>query len=262
MMAIEQVTDLDDERLNPFRKLRGGGGATGMFVVEGALLTERLMHSRFEIDSILTSPNHVDRVSGMAGPEQRIFVLDHRRLRELVGFRFHRGMLACAKRRPNPSLADLVLANQQPQTILACPLLADSVNLGSVLRIAAAFGATGCILGPHCADPFSRISLRVSMGAALAIPIRSTDNPLQDVTRLMRRAQFESMAAVLDPTAEPIKGAAAAQRTILAIGSEYEGLDEAWIESCDRRVTIPMQLGTDSLNVAIATGIILHQLRG
>ncbi len=67
-------------------------------------------------------------------------------------------------------------------------------------------------------------------------------------------------ATVLDASAEPLAGLVRPARLALLLGSEGHGLGSRWIAHCDRQVTIPMRPGTDSLNVAVATGIFLYQL--
>ena len=66
------------------------------------------------------------------------------------------------------------------------------------------------------------------------------------------------VATVLDDAAEPLATAAVSPRTALVFGNEAHGLADDWSRLCQRRVTIPMQRGTDSLNVAVAAGIFLY----
>ena len=143
-------------------------------------------------------------------------------------------------------------------TVVICPNCDNPENLGAIIRIGAAFGIDALILGRGCCDPFSRRVLRVSMGAALRLPILESPDLERDVRRLRDEWQVELIATVLDDTAEPLAHATKPLRLGLLFGNEADGLDERWLELCDRRLTIPMQEGTDSLNVAIAAGIFLH----
>ena len=63
---------------------------------------------------------------------------------------------------------------------------------------------------------------------------------------------------MLDEAAEPLAAAKRGAKLGILFGSEAQGLEKEWVDACDRRVTIPMKHGTDSLNVAIAAGIFLH----
>jgi tRNA G18 (ribose-2'-O)-methylase SpoU len=136
----------------------------------------------------------------------------------------------------------------------------DPTNLGSINRSAAAFGCASLVLGSQCADPFSRRVLRVSMGAALHLPIVESRDLAADLD-VLRRADFTLVATVIDPTAEPLATFQRPEKLALLLGSEGHGLGPDWLSMCDRRVTIPMQLGIDSLNVAIAAAVFLYHLQ-
>jgi tRNA G18 (ribose-2'-O)-methylase SpoU len=140
---------------------------------------------------------------------------------------------------------------------VVCPLITNVQNLGSLIRIAAAFGANAMILGEQCCDPFFRQSVRVSMGTVFKLPIRRSDDLPYDLQRLAK-ARFERVATVLSPDAQPLATARRTEKLALLLGGEADGLEESFVALCDRRVTIPMRHGTDSLNVAVAAGIFLY----
>jgi TrmH family RNA methyltransferase len=126
------------------------------------------------------------------------------------------------------------------------------------MRIAAAFGAGGFMLGPQCCDPFYRQSIRVSMGAVFSLNLYQSDDLMRDLKRLQSEWDVELAATVLDDSAEPLSGAARKPRMALLFGNEAQGLSREVVAACDRRITIPMKLGTDSLNVAIAAAVCLY----
>ncbi len=100
------------------------------------------------------------------------------------------------------------------------------------------------------------------MGAALKIPVRKSSNLAADLQELAGPLGVQLAATVLDPTAEPLDQATRPERFALLLGSEGHGLPPEIVELCQRKITIPMQGGTDSLNVAVAAGIFLYQLGG
>jgi tRNA G18 (ribose-2'-O)-methylase SpoU len=112
-------------------------------------------------------------------------------------------------------------------------------------------------LGPRCCDPFYRMSIRVSMGTVFSIPVLRSENLISDLTKL-KGHRYELVATVLDKDAESLDHATRSDRLAILFGNEATGLTAADIAACDRRVTLPMQRGTDSLNVAIAAGIFLY----
>jgi len=154
-------------------------------------------------------------------------------------------------------LEGILPATGRRATLVICPDLISHENLGSMIRIASAFGVDEMILGPRCCDPFYRHCIRVSMGTIFSLPIVRSVDMLGDLRRL-REAGFELVATVLGEGAERLKGFSRGQRVGVVFGNEAQGIDEQTLGVCDRRVTIPMREGVDSLNVAVAAGIVLY----
>jgi tRNA G18 (ribose-2'-O)-methylase SpoU len=251
------VDDIDDPRLAPYRELnqRNLTRASGLFIAEGDKVTERLIASRFPVASLLAEPAAADRFEPLLPAETRIYVVNRSVLEGTIGFNFHRGVLACGRRIAGPTITDV--ARGETGTLLVCPDVQDPTNLGSVIRTAAAFGCSGMVLGSRCADPFSRRVLRVSMGAALHLPLVESRDLAADLQAL-QQAGFQLTATVIDPTAEPLATFRRPPKLALLLGSEGHGLAPQWLAMCNRRVTIPMRLGIDSLNVAVAAAVLLY----
>jgi tRNA G18 (ribose-2'-O)-methylase SpoU len=257
------IDDLDDPRIASYRHLK----ATNLtrhgheFVVEGATLVERLLTSGFAIASVLTTDRFSSRLETLVPPEVPTFVVPHEQIGDLVGFRFHRGILACGIRRESPDLATLLERAGARATIVVCPTLDNPENLGAILRSADAFGTLAVLVGPRCPDPLTRRVIRVSMGAALRLPVL-TPNDLPGIIDILRDHHgFRIIAAVAKGEAEAIEQYRRPDRVALLLGGEAFGLDDAWLALADEHVTIPMRPGADSLNVAVAAGIFLHTLR-
>jgi tRNA G18 (ribose-2'-O)-methylase SpoU len=257
------VESVDDPRLACYRELsqRNLTRHSGLFIAEGEKVVARLIASDFEVASILAEPAFADKYQPRVLPEVPIYVASRDLLRETVGFNFHRGVVACGRRKLPSRVSEVLGRLAQPQpTIIACPDVQDPTNLGSIIRSAAAFDCAAVMLGSKCADPFSRRVLRVSMGAALQLPIIESRDLAADLALL---ANFELIAAVIDQAAEPLATAKRGHRLALLLGSEGHGLSSEWLQLAHRRVTIPMQLEIDSLNVSVAAAVLLyHFCRG
>ncbi len=259
-MPLLEIPSPDDARLAPYRHLKDTNLTrwSGLFVAEGEKLVRRLLASDYETASVLVSRSYVTEFAPLTPAETPVLVIPDDWVEGLVGFNFHRGILACGRRKANPAFEAVLPPAGQRATIVVCPDVQDPENLGAILRIASAFGVDLVLLGRRSADPLSRRVLRVSMGAALNMPlIRSNDLPA-DLDRLRRNFCVQLAATVLDADAEPLDRANRPERFALLFGSEGHGLERSLIEHCDRRITIPMQRGTDSLNVAVAAGIFLY----
>ena len=257
-----EIASLDDPRLAPYRQLKATNLTrwSGLFVAEGEKLVRRLLASDYETASVLVARRYLEEFTALAPAETPLYAIPDEWVESLVGFNFHRGVLACGRRKANPSLGDIVPPAGRPATIVICPDVQDPENLGGILRNAAAFGVDLVLLGRRSADPLSRRVLRVSMGAALNVPLYRSDDLPADLDRLRREFGFELAAAVLDADAEPLDAAKRPMRMALLFGSEGHGLERELIELCDRRLTIAMRRGTDSLNVAVAAGIFLYAI--
>jgi tRNA G18 (ribose-2'-O)-methylase SpoU len=138
------------------------------------------------------------------------------------------------------------------------PDISTVENIGALVRLSAGFGADAIVLGQHCHDPWWRQSIRVSMGTIFTLPVVQSDDLLRDLRRLREEWGVELAATVLDQSTEPLERATRPNKFGLLFGGEAQGLTPEVLAACDRKVTIPMHHGTDSLNVAVAAGIFLY----
>ncbi|MFN9370858.1 MAG: TrmH family RNA methyltransferase [Planctomycetaceae bacterium] len=252
---------LTDPRLDPFRDLKQRGGQRGgTFVAEGEKLVVRLLASGLEVDTIACTPALHVRLARQISDATNVLLLDSHEISQLIGFQFHRGVLALGRIPPAPSLTGLLqrLPLGEPALAIGCPELRDPTNLGTIARTALALGANMLLVGTEGVDPWSRRVLRTSMGAIFQLPVIET-NDWPEVFRQLHQEKFETIATVLDAAAESLREARFAHRRAVFLGTEDPGLSDEIARSCRRRVTLPMAHGVDSLNVAVAAGIVMYQ---
>jgi tRNA G18 (ribose-2'-O)-methylase SpoU len=255
-----EIESLDDPRVEPYRNLKDRelAKADGRFIAEGELVVQRLLASDYPTESVLLTRRQVPTVLPLVPPGVPVYVADASLVHQIVGYRFHSGVLAVGRRNPTLRLEAVVPPPRAPALLVICPDLISTDNLGSLVRLAAGFGADAVVLGERCCDPFFRHAVRVSMGNVFRVPlVRSTDI-LHDLARLRGEFKIQLAATVLDPDAEPLDAATRPPRFALLFGSESQGLAPEHAAACDRRVTLPMRRNTDSLNVATAAAIFLY----
>lgn len=261
---MRPIESIDDPRIAAYRNLRDRTlRGESLFIAEGEVVTERLLGSEYGVDSLLVAERFADKFQRLAGQRAAVFVAPESLLAQVVGFNFHRGVLAIG-RRPEAFLAlsELLARSDRsgPLALAICPEVTKPDNLGLIFRSAGAFGIDGVVLGPRCCDPLSRRTLRVSMGAALHVPwVRSADL-LDDLRRLKAEAGAELVATVLEPQAERLAAFRWPPRVGLLLGNETAGLAAECLALCDHRVTIPMHPKVDSLNLGVAAGVFLYDL--
>lgn len=256
-----RITDLEDPRLDFYRDLRktNQNRWADIFIAEGTTLVERLFSSEYEVESVLASDQKLRNFEARIPAGTTVYHLERSLAAELVGYSFHTGVLAAARRKPRQEVTD-VIGSTQMGLVLVADRIIDQQNLGSVIRIASAFGATAVITSPGCADPFSRRVLRVSMGNGLFLPVIESGNLLESLAQL-KKLGYVSYATVLDDEAEDLSSVNFAARSVIIAGNETHGISDDVLAQCDHQLKIAMLNGTDSLNVAIATGIFAHTYR-
>jgi tRNA G18 (ribose-2'-O)-methylase SpoU len=214
-------------------------------------------------------------------------VMNHEALCAFVDFKFHRGAIAIAEMprirrfeaaqnelsasqasmlsmarlpRPDDSVARTIYERSR-EAFLCLWDITDPSNLGALIRTAAGLGASGILLGPGCANPYYRKAIRASMGNAFSVPLWSADLALLDTLRL---GGAEIVGATLSEQAVSLDVWAAQQGgfLILILGNEGYGLPQEVLSRCTSEVSIPMARGVDSLNVAVAGGILMYELFG
>jgi tRNA G18 (ribose-2'-O)-methylase SpoU len=266
MPPVQNITSLDDPRVTGYRNLRERSLRTeGVFITEGALLTERLLQSRFPVESLFVTVENAARFAALVQGRVPLYVAEAALMRQIVGFDFHRGVLGLGRRLPFRDATSIVeqLSSSEPLRLLACPSTETAENLGLILRSAAAFGVNAVLLPTDGADPLSRRCLRQSMGSALSLLVARSDDLLRELCALRQVSDLRLVAAVADDDegVVSLNNFTWPSRAVLIVGNEYSGLDELWLSKCDYRVTIPVAPDCDSLNVAVASGLLLYHMR-
>lgn len=257
MGEVVEVRDVDDPRLADFRDLtladrrpdRPGG--RGLVIAEGVVVVRRLLASPYPPRAVFGVPSKiaqlaadVDRVPCYAGSAQL--------LAQVVGFHLNRGVLATADRAPVPAVPELIARSHHLAVLEG---INDHENLGALFRNAAALGVDAVLLGPGCADPLYRRSVRVSMGHVLRVPFAPLRSWPGDLASL-RSAGFRVVALTPAVGAVPLAASGvSAGRVAWLLGAEGPGLSAEALGAADLAVRIPMAPGVDSLNVATAAAI-------
>jgi len=135
--------------------------------------------------------------------------------------------------------------------------VADPGNLGTVLRTADGAGFSGVILVGTTTDPFDPAAVRASMGALFSQPIVRTD--WRDLLAWCRQRQI-TLVGSSDRGACDYRTSPYSRPLVLVLGSERHGLSDEQLADCDLVVRIPMRGRSDSLNLAVAAGILMYEI--
>lgn len=136
--------------------------------------------------------------------------------------------------------------------------LQDPGNVGAVVRAAAGLGAAAVLLGPGSADPWTSAAVRGAAGAVFRIPLERDVTASRAAERVRPHGGRVWMA---DASGEAVRDWSPARPLVLMLGTEGRGLSAEARNAADAAVTIPLDREVESLNVAVATGILLAKLR-
>ncbi|AMV32309.1 tRNA (guanosine(18)-2'-O)-methyltransferase [Pirellula sp. SH-Sr6A] len=268
-MSWTRIEDIQAPQLEPYRHLRTTNLTrfSGRFIAESKPLVARLLASQLQVESVLLDEAFVEEAQGWIPADQSVWVVPSAMISELIGFHFHRGYLACGLRPAMGTMDDLLqkqawggaTSQRDRWTGVLLVGVQDPENLGSILRTCSAFGIQDIVLGPQCVDPFARRVLRVSMGNAFKLRFFEVDD-VHHALRAFEQKGIESIAACLADDSEELCEFARHGHSVVLFGNEAHGLPDDILTGCSRRLKIEMGLATDSLNVSVAAGIILHNL--
>jgi len=138
---------------------------------------------------------------------------------------------------------------------VALEAVRDPGNLGTIVRTADAAGCGGVILVGDCCDPYSVEAVRATMGSIFAVKIARASS-LEFIA--WREAWPGSVVGTLLTATTDFRAAAYAPPNLILMGNEQAGLTPALAALCDVTVKIPMRGRADSLNLAVATGVMIY----
>lgn len=264
-MRLEYVTALDLARpeMIPYATLRQHDEhkRAGLFVAEGDKVVRLLLESGFGVVSVLLPEKRRAEFEPLihARPEDvTLFIMEIAELEKLTGFPFFQGVLAVGKI-PQPATLDSILATTpRPHLFVAGDGLANSENIGLIVRNCVAFGVQALIVDGSSASPFLRRSVRNSMGTILKLPVVETEN-LVGALHALRARGVRVLAAHPHTEERTIADTDFTADCCLVLGSEGKGLSAEVLGACDEAVSIPMCADVDSLNVGSAAAVFLYE---
>ncbi|MGE0703098.1 MAG: TrmH family RNA methyltransferase [Vicinamibacterales bacterium] len=234
----------------------------GLFVAEGRLVVHRLLEDgRCRVRSLLLNEAAfvaLQPVLANLDDNVPIYVSSPQALSTLVGFDVHRGCLALAER---PEVSSLTALLDRVRMLAVLEGVADPSNLGAIFRNAFAFGVDAVLLSPTCCDPLYRKAVRTSMAATIRVPFARARRWPGDLSMVKERCTLVALTPQEPAVAlEALASSPRPARLALLIGTEGAGLTPDVASMADVRLRVPVEPRADSLNVAVAAGIVFYRL--
>lgn len=273
---VEAYTNLTElqlrNRLEPER---------GIFIAESPKVIERALAAGREPLSLLVEERWITGMQAMFddidrrwGTDIAVYVASQEQLRQLTGYRLHRGALSAMRRWPLPSVEDVC---RDAHRIAIMENIVDHTNVGALMRSAAALDVDAVLVTPSCGDPLYRRAARVSMGTVFQIPWTRIGGEhdhdwagdgvarLHDLHFTTAAMALSDNSLSLDELVRRLNTPAGStdhiERLAMIFGTEGDGLSRHTIAHADLTVKIPMSHGVDSLNVAASSAVAFYATR-
>lgn len=283
-MQFITIDSIDDERVAAYTNLteiqlrNRLEPERGLFIAESPKVIDRALAAGREPISLLVEEPWIegmsqtfDVVDKRWGTDIPVYVASPEQLRQLTGYRLHRGALSAMRRWPLPSVEETC---RDARRVAVMENIVDHTNVGALMRSAAALDVDAVLVTPSCGDPLYRRAARVSMGTVFQIPwtrIGGDDKhfwPRRGLEEL-RSLGFTTVAMALSDNSISLdeltrrlnnspESADHIDKLALIFGTEGDGLSRHTIAGADLTVKIPMSHGVDSLNVAASSAVAFY----
>ena len=250
MDRIESPKNPAAQRLRALTTLKGRA-ESGQILVEGEKMIREALSCGLRPDEALFDEKREDLITRLAGdlPGARVLVCPDRVLAAVCDTVTPQG--ACVSfSMPEPM-------GEIPDRMVALDGVQDPGNVGTIWRTADAAGFQGLLLSEKCADPFSPKVQRAAMGSAFRLPQKKGD--LLSTLSEMKKEGWKLAAASLSGQ-ETTHFPGLTGKICLIIGSEAHGVRPEILDMCDMNLKIPMRGGAESLNAAVAAGIMMYAI--
>ena len=248
---MERITSAKNPLIRDMKALnqRKGRLEQGRFLVEGEKMIREALSCGLQIRDVLTLEAHEGFAASL---DARAFIVPEGLLQTVCDTKSPQGICASFDvPRPMP-------LEDAPARVVALDGVQDPGNLGTIWRTADAAGFGALLLGAGCADPLSPKVQRSAMGSGFRIPFIPAEN-LPAALEAMKVGGWTVIASDLHGMSfysRPEPG----RRYILVIGNEARGISDETRHAADMLLKLPMRGGAESLNAAVAAGIMMYDL--
>jgi TrmH family RNA methyltransferase len=256
------ITSFANQNVKLIRKLeqKKYRQETGLFFIEGLRTVGEAIQTGASIDTLVVAPELLVSDFGKS-------LLDHPAIQNVERIEVSAEIYQKLAHKEGPQGIGAIV-KQDWQAIdhiqvdsgdlwVALDAVSDPGNLGTIMRTAEAVGSRGIILLGHSTDPYDPTAVKASMGAIFSLELAQSD---WDSFLIWEKKNQLTIVGTSDSAKTDYQKVEYRRPMILLMGSERHGLPEEMQAACDHVVFIPMEGRTDSLNLAVATGVMLYEI--
>ncbi len=259
---MQKITSKDNPNIKLYMKLLSGKKyrrENGMFILEGVRLVDDAVKENAELHSVFVTESYLEKLAqhseALNFPEDvKCFEISDEIGEKMSATDTPQGVFAICKCIEKPPVSDIV---KNGGKYLLLHSLQDPGNLGTIIRTADAVGVDAVFLA-DCCDLYNPKVVRSTMGSLFRMSISETKT--EEIFRVFAENNVPTYAAVIDSDAVSLTDCDFSGGGAVLIGNEGNGLPKEISGMCTERITIRMQGNVNSLNAAMAAGIIMWEL--
>jgi RNA methyltransferase, TrmH family len=234
-----------------------GRRESGLYAVEGAKMIQEALKSDQRIDSAAVDASQAERfahvLTALKEAGAVVYSMPSAMMEGICATEEPQGIIALLHTRPSVLPGRLESLGEK---VLLLDGVQDPGNLGTILRTASAFGLSAVLLGPGCASQENPKVIRAAMGATFRLPVFESADPVGLLEQLGGLG-YQRIAG--DLNGQPQRPAVSGP-CVLVIGSEGRGITSGTRGRCDTLWKLPMPGEAESLNAAVAAGVMMYEL--
>ncbi len=251
---MEWIQSKNNDRVKSWRKLQTAKGRkqAGAYLIEGPHLIQEALKTSQVMEWLLIREDWVDELGLIEGiDEDRVIQLAKEAFDSLAMTQQSQGIMAVLQ---IPATCHFSLKGDR---YLLCDGVQDPGNLGTLIRTADAAGLSGVVLNQGCVDLYNDKVIRSSQGSLWHLPILQGWRNDQ-ILEVIRESQLPIYASALHRQAQSYQYLTG-KKGVLVVGNEGQGVSETFLQRATEKVYIPMPGQAESLNVAVASGILMFE---
>ena len=216
-------------------------------------MVNEILKTSLDVKSVLATQEYYQEHEALLTSQEgvKFYLASKEQMEQIVGHKIHHNCMLHGIRPAKSRLEEM------GDGIIMLDAITSTENLGSIARSAAALGVDSLILSKHSPHPYARRSLRVSMGHISKLKYHIYEDIFATIQKLQTLG-YTVIAAEVSQDAQFLSQIEIPKKWVLLMGHEGHGLSSEVIEACDATVLIEMAEGIKSLNVAVASSILMY----
>jgi len=251
---MEEINNIDDERIKEFISLRQSSVDEDCVVVESKNVFKKLFENDINIHKVFVTHENIDFLKeNCENINFPIYTASSSLMKEIVGYKIHQGMMALIDKPKYISFDEI------DGDIFVLNSLTSPENVGSIVRSCSAFNVKTLVIDEKTCSPFIRRCIRVSTGNLFNINVYKSTNLKNDLLKLQNNG-YKILSTANAKRAISLNAYTFTDKSAVIIGNEGFGVEEEIMDLSDDILKIDISDDVTSLNASIAAAIILFQL--